>query len=103
MAGSEDIFGVVATLLGIVLFLWRNKRRFDRTNSAGIEQFSSYGGKIATRFWDSILWVSAFISLTVGVLVLAIEHESTWGWIVLLPCYVGMVWMLVGFPLGRSK
>lgn len=103
MVSFEGIVGVAAALLGVVLFLWRNKRRFDRTNAAGIEQFSSYGRKIAARSWDAILWVLAFMSLTGGVLVLAIEHESTWGWIVLLPCYALMIWILVGFPLGRSK
>jgi hypothetical protein len=100
MDGSEDIFGGAAVLLGIILFLWRNKRRFDRTNAAGIEQFSSYGGKVVARFWDVIIWVFAFSSLTLGILVLAHEHVSTWGWIVLLPIYI---WLLLGFPLGRSK
>jgi cytochrome c biogenesis protein CcdA len=100
MAGSEDIFGGAVVLLGVILFFWRNKRKFDRTNPAGIEQFSSYGGKLAARLWDSIIWVSAFMSLTGGVLFLANVHESTWGWIVLLPCYA---LLLFGPPLGRPK
>ena len=87
MAGSEDIFGGAAVLLGTVLLLWRSKRRFDRKNAAGIEQFSSFGGKLSARSWDAILWFLALTGLTSGVLFLAIEHASTWGWIVLLPVY----------------
>ena len=103
MPGVGDILGVAAVLLGIFLFLWRSKRRFDRTNAAGIEQFSSFGGKVAARSWDAILLVVALASLTGGVLTAATEHVNTWGWIVLLPCYVGVVWILVGFPWRRSK
>jgi hypothetical protein len=46
MASSVDIVSIAAVLLGAILFLWRNKRIFDRTNAAGVEQFSSYGGKV---------------------------------------------------------
>ena len=100
MLSVEDIVGISVVLAGGILFLWRNKRKFERTNAAGIEQFASYGGKVASLLWDSILWLSAFVSVTGGVLFLANVHESTWGWIVLLPCYA---LLLFGLPLGRSK
>ncbi len=100
MPGSEDIVGGAVVILGVILFFWRSKRKFDRTNAAGIEQFSSYGGKVAARLWDWVLWTSAFMCLTGGVLYLANVHESTWGWIVLLPCYLLLI---LGVPVGRSK
>ena len=100
MPSIEDIFGIAALLLGLVLYLWRNKRRFDRTNAAGIERFPSYGGKVAAKLWDAFLWVLTLSSLTAGVLVLAYAHGSTWGWIVLAPLYA---FMLFGFIPGRSK
>jgi hypothetical protein len=100
MIGMEDVFGGAAILLGVILFVLRNKMKFDRTNSAGIEQFPSYGRKVSARIWDSLLWVSAFMILTGGVLFLANVHDSTWGWIVLLPCYA---LVLFGYPFSRSK
>lgn len=100
MASSVDMIGIAAALLGAILFLWKNKRKFVRTNAVGVEQFSSYGRKVAARIGDSTIWLLAFFSLTGGILTLALEHQSTWGWIVLLPCYA---LLLFGVPIGRSK
>jgi len=100
MVSALDILGLATILVGIALFVWRNKRAFARTNSAGIEQFSSYGQKIAARFWDVFLWVLGFGCIALGVVILAIENQSSWGWAVFLGC---LMFMLFGFPFGRSK
>lgn len=101
---AEEIFGVVTTLIGATLFFWRGKRKFDRINTfTGVEQFQSYLQKIGARIWDSILMLVATIILTVGVITLAVVHESTWGWIVLLPCYVFFALAFLGFPFGPRK
>lgn len=100
MPESEDILGVAALIVGSILYLWRRKRQFDRTNTAGIEQFDSYAGKVSTRVVDGIIWLTAVGSLMTGVIVLAVAHNSTWGWVVLLP----LAWVAIfGVPVGRSK
>jgi hypothetical protein len=100
MLGIEDIFGGAAILVGLFAFFWRGRRKFNRTNAAGVEQFPSYVEKLSARSWDSILWILGFFSLTGGVLFLANVHESTWGWMVLLPAYLVL---LLGVPVGRRK
>jgi len=54
-----DVVGGISILVGILLCLWRDKRRFDRTSSAGIEQFRSYDGKVAAKLGDTSLWLSS--------------------------------------------
>lgn len=73
----SDIFIWIFACFAIAgsAMLWRNKRRFDRTNEHGIQQHKSYGGKLRTESFDAILlsiaYVSAFVAA--GLLVLADE------------------------------
>ena len=46
--GAEYI-GMLLLALGVALTLARRKRRFDRTNPFGVEQFSSYWGKLSAN------------------------------------------------------
>jgi hypothetical protein len=70
---------------GAVLFLWMKKRKFDRTNSAGVEQFGSFSGKLASVFWDKCLAGLSAICLIGGAVFLAYANLDTWGRIVPLP------------------
>ena len=100
MPEMEDILGVAAVIIGAVLYLWRNKRKFDRTNAAGIEQFKGYSVKLSAQLGDGILWLLAVACLMWGVIGLAVVHTSTWGWLVLLP----LTWVAIsGFLVGRSN
>ena len=98
-----DVLGSGLAVLGAILIYWRNKRKFDRTNSAGIEQFPGYSRKLGARLVDLILLALGLGTLTTGVLVVANEHLETWGWAVLLPAYVLLAWLLLGVPPGRNK
>ena len=68
---SVEGYGVFLTIIGLALGLWKGKRKFDRTNEHGVEQFRSFGGKmVATTFDDLLSWV-AIGSLFVGLFILA--------------------------------
>ena len=94
MPDTEDIWGIAVILIGTALFLWRSKRKFDRTNKAGIEQFNGYSGKLFARLGDGILFVLALACVMGGVIGLAFVHHSTWGWIVLLPLFGFWIFVL---------
>ena len=100
MPEMEDILGVAAVVIGIGLYLWRNKRKFDRTNKAGIEQFNGYSGKLFARLVDGMLFIIALACVMGGVIGLAFVHHSTWGWIVLLPLFG--FWIFIFF-FARAK
>jgi hypothetical protein len=81
------LIGGGALVTGTGFFLWMKKRKFDRTNSVGVEQFESYSRKLAATFLDRCLGGLSAIFLIGGTVFLAYGFEDSWGWIVLLPLY----------------
>jgi len=63
--------GLVLAIAGTGLFLWREKRKYDRTNMAGVEQFRSFVGKLAATSIDELLRWSALALLIAGLFMLA--------------------------------
>jgi len=94
-----DIYGGIAIVAGALMYYWRNKRIFNRTNPSGIEQFPSYAGKLTGRVGDAVLWFVAVFALLFGTLVLAEAHEDTWGGLV----YALFVVFFIGAFFYRSK
>jgi hypothetical protein len=82
MEYTGDIFGGIIIFAGLSLYLWRNKRIFNRTNAYGVEQFPSYSGKLTARLGDISLWLISVLSMTFGLAVIVQAHESTWGGVV---------------------
>lgn len=96
MSAVGHVMGIAATLVGIALLYWQRKRRFDRTNSFGVQRFPSYFGKLRATAWDGFLWLVGVTLLSAGVIGLAHLHEATWGWIVLLPFYAYLLFIFIG-------
>jgi hypothetical protein len=63
--------GLVLTVIGLGLGLWNRKRKFDRTNRAGVEQFRSYAAKVVATTFDGLLYWIALALLFVGLFILA--------------------------------
>ena len=89
----EDIAGGIAIAIGVLLYFFRNKRKFDRTNTAGIEQFKSYSGKLSARIGDIAILFAAMFSALVGTALIVHSHQDTWGGFV-YALFFG--WLLVG-------
>ncbi|MFZ4986607.1 MAG: hypothetical protein ACOYLF_14195 [Blastocatellia bacterium] len=89
----------IACLL-IALGLWmaylQKSRSQRRLNQLGIEVFASYGAKLRARAVDSVGWLVVAVLLSAGVVMLAVAYESTWGWLVLLPLYAWIAFLLLG-------
>lgn len=100
MEYTGDIFGGILLLAGLFLYLWRNKRIFIRTNAYGVEQFTSYSGKLKARLGDISLWLVSVLSMTLGIAVIVQAHESTWGGVVYA---VFFGWLFVGVFFQKSK
>lgn len=95
MISAAVLVGVILLAGGALLAFRERKRRFDRTNEYGIERFSSYWAKLRARTVGGVVGIAAIILLSAGALVLALEFESSWGWIVLLPVYAIMLFILI--------
>jgi hypothetical protein len=100
MEYTGDIFGGIILLAGLFLYLWRNRRIFNRTNAYGVEQFPSYSGKVTARLGDIALWLIAVTTMTAGLTVIVQTHESTWGGFVYA---VFFGWLFVGVFFQKSK
>lgn len=72
-------------LISGALVFWLRKRRFDRTNEAGIERFPSFRKKVASGMVDIVIRACALILGCAGILLLAFQFHDSWGWIILTP------------------
>ena len=91
--GAEYV-GTFLLILGGLFALSRKKRIFDRTNEYGVERFSSFLGKLQTRTKDSLLGGAAILLLSSGLLILAFRYQDSWGWVVILPVFAFLLFML---------
>ena len=96
MGWGSEFMGMLLLALGAVLTLVRRNRRFDRTNQFGVEQFSSYWVKLGVNIKDGTLRYISLIRLTSGIVILGFRFEDSWGWIVMLPVYAFMLFLLFG-------
>ena len=86
--------GIALLAIGFGLGLWRKRRKFYRTNAAGVEQFKSYSGKLKGTLLDGMLHVLSLFLLIMGAVTLGFHFQDSWGWIVLLPFYLWMLFLL---------
>lgn len=63
--------GIILATTGIVLGLWKEKRKFNRVNAFGIEQFPSFTKKLIATMFDRLLYLVALVLLGVGLFILA--------------------------------
>jgi len=96
---ANDFIGALVALIGAWLLYRSRKRVFDRQNVYGREEFTSYRHKLVAHSIDLLMGFVATVMLLTGILILAIEHQQSWGWIVLAP----FVWLFVVGYIPRRK
>ncbi|MEP6482568.1 MAG: hypothetical protein ABJA94_11235 [Rhodoglobus sp.] len=83
-------------LAGAGCALTARKRKFDRTNAFGIERHGSFWAKLTNRTGDTALVALAICGSGAGTILLAVNHLDTWGWLVMAPVCLFMLYLLVG-------
>ncbi len=83
-------------IVGGLFGFWMRKRKFDRSNPSGIEQFPSYLRKLVAKFNDFLLGFFSVGLIGIGIVLLANYYESSWGWLVLVPLYLVALFGLIG-------
>lgn len=94
MGWGAKYIGALLLALGMALTLARRKRRVDRTNQFGVEQFPSYWAKLSTNIKDGLIRFISLLLLSAGLVILGFRFEDSWGWIVTLPVYAFMLFLL---------
>lgn len=80
MISQTDVYVFLLAFVGIACFLWANKRKFDRTNASGVEQFPSFRKKLAGQFFDAVLLGTGAGCLATAALIWVMEYAAAWGW-----------------------
>ena len=88
--------GAILLLVSGAIVWWRKKRVFDRTNQYGVERFPSFAAKSGAKLKEGVASFAALVLGAAGVLLLAVEFQDSWGWIVLLPVLAWMLFLLLG-------
>ena len=90
------LFGFIA--VGVASLIWRDKRRYDRTNEHGVQQYRNYWNKIKGESFDTLLSGMGYLGLFAGIFVLLAMDPPL------------LIWLLVIGPIiyavksrGRSK
>ncbi len=95
MDWDAHFFEVAMIIAGFCCGFWMKKRKFDRTNESGVERFPSYSGRLVAKSGDAILGLLSISLIVFGVLAIAGSGDATsWGWIVLLPFSVALIYAL---------
>ncbi len=97
---NDELVAIGLAYVGAVLIYASRRRRFNRTNACGIEQFPSYGRKLVGKLGDAVLLVLGGFLALVGIIFLAQANIQSWGWIVLAP----IAWFfVVGYIPGGKR
>ena len=96
MDWTSDIVSLLMLVVGTSFAITAKKRRFDRTNAFDIERFSSFWGKLRSRSGDLVLIGIAISFLGLGIILLSANHLDTWGWVVIGPVCLFMLYLLLG-------
>ncbi len=70
--------GIVLFIVGLALRYFINRRAFNRRNSAGVEQFTSFEAATGNKFIEGAGRIAGTIMLVLGVLVI-IMHSLAKG------------------------
>ena len=82
--------------LGLWLAYRQKSREHRRLNQLGVDVFDSFGAKVRAKTLGAASWLAVTALVTTGVVMLAVQYESTWGWLVLLPLYAWLLFLMLG-------
>ena len=93
---ATDLLSLLLFATGTATLVMSKKRRHERTNKSGVERFPSFWARLRGRSMDHLLAGLSVIFLAVGTLTLAWNHFDSWGWVVVAPVCVLLLYLLLG-------
>ncbi|MEO6064330.1 MAG: hypothetical protein ABIP49_00925, partial [Lysobacterales bacterium] len=93
---ASDVVGLFLAALGVALALWFKRRRFNRTNAYGVQSFPSFTAKVRAQTADRLMRAASIGCTALAVLMLAVGHVETWGWIIVTPLAGYALFVLLG-------
>lgn len=88
---ESDWGALLSAATGGALIFWRGKRRFQRLNQLGKQQFTSYTGKLRNRAFDLLLLSIGGGALLAGCVILLMEHAQP---LLGMSLFLGVIWLI---------
>jgi hypothetical protein len=67
----KKLFGVALMIIPFTIYaFWRGKRKFNRTNKSGVQEYDTYGKMVGSNSIETLAGVGAGILLLIGFLLL---------------------------------
>lgn len=63
----ELTIGIITLLISGAIRYWIYRRKFNRRNSVGLEEFSSFEKSVFTRIFEQILKLISYIFIILGI------------------------------------
>lgn len=73
---SVDVYCLLLAVAGLALVYWGKQRGFIRLNQLGVEQFSSYVQKVASKLADGTILIAGYGCIGGSILVLLTVHAG---------------------------
>ena len=89
-------FACLLIALGAWIAYRQKSREHRRVIQLGVEVFDSYAAKLRAKTAGAARWLMVAALVTTGVVLLAVQYESSWGWVVLLPLYAWLLFLMLG-------
>lgn len=96
---KSDLLILLSVAVGGFLLIWNNKRRFNRLNQFGIEQFANYQQKVGARFLDVLMLGGGYGLLGAASIIFSIEYAQP---LLSILCLLGAIWA-IGTIQRKSK
>jgi hypothetical protein len=82
--------------LGASMAYRQKSCKHRRLNQLGVEVFDSFGAKVRVKTLGAASWLAVIALVTTGMAMLTVQHEFTWGWLVLPPLYAWLLLLMLG-------
>jgi len=76
---SMKVWGIILLIIGFTLKYWIGRRRFNRTNSLGVQAFKTYEGMRLTKLFEGLVQLTGNVLMILGVLAFLIGLIESFG------------------------
>ncbi|MCI0518350.1 MAG: hypothetical protein L0Y45_11015, partial [Woeseiaceae bacterium] len=70
---QAGIIGLILFVAGWVPLFWSGRRGFERTNSAGVQEFESFGHMVGARLLEKVATFAGVVMVLAGVAVMVVN------------------------------
>lgn len=88
---KSDLLILLSVAVGGFLLIWNNKRRFNRLNQFGIEQFANYQQKVGARFLDVLMLGGGYGLLGAATFISLLEYAQPFFSLMLLLAFIWVI------------